>query len=284
MSLHNVTPGANAPHEFNVIIEIPMNADPIKYEVDHDTGAIFVDRFMSTAMHYPCNYGYIPNTLSDDGDPVDVLVVTPVPLIPGVVVVCRPLGVLKMDDEAGGDNKLLAVPVPRALTLYSNWNKPEDCYTLTYAAHHSTPYLSRDFFARMQRTMARHWVMFVAERGGRRIGCSLIAIDPDRGHAWGRYWGCTEYVPCLHFEACYYQPLAWCIAQGYQRFEGGAQGEHKMARGLLPVLTHSAHWLEHPAFADAVARHLQREGSGMHAYVDELRERNPFRPPATAAS
>lgn len=126
MSLHNVTPGAKAPNEFNVIIEIPMNADPIKYEVDHDTGALFVDRFMSTAMHYPCNYGYIPNTLADDGDPVDVLVITPVPLIPGVVVTCRPLGVLKMDDEAGGDNKLLAVPIDKILSIYSAWKKPED--------------------------------------------------------------------------------------------------------------------------------------------------------------
>jgi inorganic pyrophosphatase len=126
MSLHNVTPGPKAPEEFNVIIEIPMNADPIKYEVDHETGALFVDRFMSTSMHYPCNYGYIPNTLADDGDPVDVLVVTPVPLIPGVVVTCRPLGILTMDDEAGGDNKLLAVPIDRILSIYSQWRKPED--------------------------------------------------------------------------------------------------------------------------------------------------------------
>ena len=157
------------------------------------------------------------------------------------------------------------------------WDFFHHCYTLTYAAHHSTPYLTRDFFARMQQTMARHWVMFVAHRAGQRMACSLVAIDPDRGQAYGRYWGCTEYLPCLHFEACYYQPLAWCIAMGYDRFEGGAQGEHKMARGLLPVLTHSAHWLSHPAFADAVARHLQREGAGMEVYVDELRERNPFR-------
>ena len=126
MSLHNVTPGLNAPDEFNVIIEIPMNADPIKYEVDEDSGALFVDRFMATSMHYPCNYGYIPQTLADDGDPVDVLVVTPVPLIPGVVVTCRPLGMLKMIDEAGGDNKLLAVPIDRILSIYSQWKKPED--------------------------------------------------------------------------------------------------------------------------------------------------------------
>jgi predicted N-acyltransferase len=162
------------------------------------------------------------------------------------------------------------------------WDFFHDCYTRTYAAHHSTPYLNRDFFARMQRTMARHWVMFVAQRGGQRIGASLLAIDGQRGHAYGRYWGCTEYVPCLHFEACYYQPLSWCIEHGYARFEGGAQGEHKMARGLLPVLTHSAHWLSHPGFSDAVARHLQREGAGIEAYVDELRERNPFKGDAAA--
>jgi inorganic pyrophosphatase len=126
MSLHNVTPGAAAPDQFNVIIEIPMNADPIKYEVDEESGALFVDRFMATSMHYPCNYGYIPQTLADDGDPVDVLVITPVPLIPGVVVTCRPIGVLKMDDEAGGDNKLLAVPVDKILSIYSQWQKPED--------------------------------------------------------------------------------------------------------------------------------------------------------------
>ena len=126
MSLHNVKPGPKAPLEFNVIIEIPMNADPIKYEVDHDSGAIFVDRFMSTAMHYPCNYGYVPETLSDDGDPVDVLVVTPVPLLPGVVVTCRPVGLLRMQDEAGGDNKVLAVPIPKILSLYSSWQKPGD--------------------------------------------------------------------------------------------------------------------------------------------------------------
>ena len=126
MSLHNVTPGPLAPDEFNVIIEIPMNADPIKYEVDKETGAMFVDRFMSTAMHYPCNYGYIPQTLSADGDPVDVLVITPFPLVPSVVVSCRPIGMLKMEDEAGGDAKLLAVPIDKILPIYQHWQKPED--------------------------------------------------------------------------------------------------------------------------------------------------------------
>ena len=126
MSLDKVTPGSDATHEFNVIIEIPMNADPVKYEVDKASGAIFVDRFMSTSMHYPTNYGYVPKTISGDGDPVDVLVITPVPLIPGVVVTCRPIGILKMEDEAGEDGKILAVPTDRILSIYTQWQKPED--------------------------------------------------------------------------------------------------------------------------------------------------------------
>ena len=126
MSLSNVTPGAKAPDQFNVIIEIPMNADPIKYEVDKETGAIFVDRFMGTAMHYPCNYGYIPQTIAGDGDPVDVLVITPFPLLPGVVVPCRPIGMLKMSDEGGEDAKLLAVPIDKILPIYTHWQKPAD--------------------------------------------------------------------------------------------------------------------------------------------------------------
>jgi inorganic pyrophosphatase len=126
MSLNNVSPGRDLPKDFNVIIEIPMNADPIKYEVDKETGALFVDRFMGTSMHYPCNYGYVPQTIADDGDPVDVLVITPFPLIPGVVVRCRPIGVLKMTDESGGDAKVLAVPVDKVLSIYTHWQKPED--------------------------------------------------------------------------------------------------------------------------------------------------------------
>jgi inorganic pyrophosphatase len=134
MNLDRVGPGKQAPEHFNVIIEIPMNSDPIKYEVDKKTRAIFVDRFMSTSMHYPCNYGYVPKTIADDGDPVDVLVITPFPLIPGVVVSCRPIGVLKMDDEAGGDAKLLAVPEDRILPIYTHWQKPEDMNPLRLKA------------------------------------------------------------------------------------------------------------------------------------------------------
>jgi inorganic pyrophosphatase len=126
MNLDRVDSGRDIPNDFNVIIEIPMNADPIKYEVDKQTGALFVDRFIGTAMHYPCNYGYVPHTISDDGDPVDVLVITPYPLQPGVVVRCRPIGVLQMEDEAGGDAKLLAVPIDKILPWYRHWTKPED--------------------------------------------------------------------------------------------------------------------------------------------------------------
>ena len=126
MSLNNVPAGRDVPNDFNVIIEIPMNADPIKYEIDKESGAIFVDRFMMTAMHYPANYGYVPHTIADDGDPVDVLVHTPFPLLPGVVVRCRALGVLKMDDEAGGDAKLLAVPVDKICPLFMHWKSIAD--------------------------------------------------------------------------------------------------------------------------------------------------------------
>ena len=159
----------------------------------------------------------------------------------------------------------------------ANWDFFYRCYTLTYRAHHSTPYLTRDFFRRMATTMASHWLLFIARQQGEPIAASLIAIDPQRKVAFGRYWGATCHVPCLHFDACYYQPLAWCIAHGYVRFEGGAQGEHKMARGLLPVQTWSAHWLAHPQFAQAVADFLTREGAGVESYLDELNERRPFK-------
>lgn len=110
MSLNLVSSGKNVPDDINVIIEIPSHSDPVKYEVDKESGALFVDRFMNTAMFYPCNYGYIPHTLSDDGDPVDVLVMSPYALISGSVVQCRPVGMLKMTDESGEDAKILAVP------------------------------------------------------------------------------------------------------------------------------------------------------------------------------
>ncbi len=200
----------------------------------------------------------------------------------------------------------------------ADWDFFYRCYERTYYEHGNAPYLSRDFFRRMQQDMPENWLLFVAERDGTPIATSLIAVSagpvaptlptacgslppggaelarggpslrstgaagqidtgPQARIAYGRYWGATERVDCLHFEACYYQPLQWCIQHGYQRFEGGAQGEHKMARALLPVKTTSAHWLAHPAFADAVERFLEREGEGISGYMDELERRNPFR-------
>ncbi len=158
MNLDRVTSGLHLPNDFNVIIEIPMHAEPIKYEVDKKTGAMFVDRFMSTAMHYPCNYGYIPHTLCADGDPVDVLVLSPVPLITGVVVRCRPVGMLKMRDEAGEDTKLLAVPIDKLTPIYSRIRSPRDLpkATLAQIAH---------FFEHYKDLEPRKWVDIVGWDG-----------------------------------------------------------------------------------------------------------------------
>ena len=172
----------------------------------------------------------------------------------------------------------------------ADWNFFYRCYERTYREHGNAPYLTRDFFRRMETEMPEHWLMFMAHRRGKPIATSLIALDAQQARtegqfdpktppeaAYGRYWGALERVDCLHFEACYYQPLQWCIAHGVGRFEGGAQGEHKMARALMPVKTHSAHWLAHPAFADAVERFLEREGQGIENYLEHLEERSPFR-------
>lgn len=151
MNLDRVTSGRDVPNEINVIIEIPSHSDPVKYEVDKETGAMFVDRFMNTAMHYPCNYGYIPHTLSEDGDPVDVLVVTPVPLISGSVIRCRPIGILNMTDEAGADAKLLAVPIDKLCTSYRKVKSLDDMppMLLDQISH---------FFAHYKDLEANKWV------------------------------------------------------------------------------------------------------------------------------
>ena len=172
----------------------------------------------------------------------------------------------------------------------ADWDFFYRCYERTYLEHGNAPYLSRDFFRRMQATMAENWLLFVAEHQGVPIATSLIAVSADNDWttsqfdskndfktAYGRYWGALARVDCLHFEACYYQPLQWCIEHGFHSFEGGAQGEHKMARALLPVRTTSAHWLAHPSFADAVERFLEREGEGIDNYMNELEKRSPFK-------
>ena len=157
----------------------------------------------------------------------------------------------------------------------ADWKLFNRCYRHTYAAHYSTPYLNLDFFRRIGRTMPDNILLVIAEREGSAIAASLVIHSADT--LYGRYWGELEHVPCLHFEAAYYQPLEFCIEQGIKTFEGGAQGEHKMARGFLPTKTFSAHWLAHPSFADAIERFLEREASGIDEYMSELNERNPFK-------
>jgi uncharacterized protein len=157
----------------------------------------------------------------------------------------------------------------------ADWDFFYQCYAQTYFEHGNAPYLNRDFFQRMQDTMPENWVLFIAEKNGQRMACSLIGLGNNV--AYGRYWGALERVDCLHFEACYYQPIAWCIAKGVERFEGGAQGEHKMARALLPIKANSAHWLAHPGFADAVEKYLEKEGHGVAAYLENLEGRSPLK-------
>ncbi len=157
----------------------------------------------------------------------------------------------------------------------ADWRFFKRCYDHTYREHYSTPYLNLDFFLRIGAAMPDNVLLVVAERDGRPIASSLLVYD--RHALYGRYWGCVEHHPCLHFETAYYQPLEFCIERRIAAFEGGAQGEHKMARGFLPQQTWSAHWLAHPGFSDAVERFLAQEGKGVEAYVGELNERSPFK-------
>jgi len=157
----------------------------------------------------------------------------------------------------------------------SNWEFFERCYRRTYAAHRSSPYLNLEFFLRLGATLPQHCLMILAERAGRPVAATLNVISGDK--IFGRYWGAMEHIPLLHFECCYYQAIDYAIANRLQLFEGGAQGEHKLFRGLLPVETLSAHWLKHPAFSNAIEDYLERESAGIARYVDELNEHSPFR-------
>ena len=157
----------------------------------------------------------------------------------------------------------------------SDWDFFTHCYRRTYREHRSTPYLDRRFFAMIAERMPDNVLLVIAEREGKPIAAALDLFGA--GVLYGRYWGSVEYVPGLHFEACYYQGIEFCIERGIALFEGGAQGEHKHARGFLPEITRSFHWLAHPAFNRAVDDYLEREGSGIAAYVDELSDRSPFK-------
>jgi predicted N-acyltransferase len=156
-----------------------------------------------------------------------------------------------------------------------HWRFFLECYNRTYRAHHSTPYLNLDFFERIAASMPDNLMLVIASREGRPVASAFNVFGADA--LYGRYWGTREFHSGLHFEACYYQAIEFCIENRIPRFEGGAQGEHKLARGLLPVQTHSAHWLARPEFSDAVAHFLQREARGLENYVDELAEHSPFK-------
>jgi predicted N-acyltransferase len=173
--------------------------------------------------------------------------------------------------EAGIDYRWLDGPE----ISEEDWKFFTRCYRRTYREHHSTPYLNLDFFLRIGRTMPEHLTLIVARRAGRPIAASLNLRNTTR--LFGRYWGTLEYHSGLHFETCYYQGIEYCITRGLAAFEGGSRGEHKLARGLLPVETFSTHWLAHPQFSNAIEAYLARESGSIEHYVDELNERQPFK-------
>ena len=159
----------------------------------------------------------------------------------------------------------------------ADWEFFYRCYENTYLEHQSTPYLSEAFFKLWAQRMPENLHLIIAERSGSPIAASMLVVDPASSKAYGRYWGAIEHVPCLHFETAYYQAIEYCIAKQIQTFEGGAQGEHKMARGFLPITIQSAHFIADPQFAKAVQHFLDREHQGIGAYVDELAEHSPLK-------
>jgi hypothetical protein len=161
------------------------------------------------------------------------------------------------------------------LATPAHWDFFTLCYNRTYRQHHSTPYLNRAFFRRLGQSLPDSVLLVIASRHDEPVAA---ALNLHNGHTlWGRYWGATHFVPSLHFETCYYQSIEFCIAHGIRLFEGGAQGEHKLARGLLPVAIYSGHWLAHPQFSRAVDEFLERETRGISVYLDELTEHSPFK-------
>ena len=165
------------------------------------------------------------------------------------------------------------------LASQADWTFFYQCYANTYLEHHSSPYLNEAFFQDWGKQMPEYLHLIIAEKENRPIASSLLVVDKKAPTptAYGRYWGSIEYIPCLHFETAYYQAIEYCIREKIQIFEGGAQGQHKMARGFLPITVQSAHWIKDPEFAKAVERFLKRERAGVGAYVDELAEHSPLK-------
>jgi predicted N-acyltransferase len=167
--------------------------------------------------------------------------------------------------------------IPGANTSDQDWEFFYACYANTYYQHQSQPYLNEAFFKLWAQRLPENLHLIVAEKNGSPIAASLLVVDTKMSKAYGRYWGAIEHIPLLHFETAYYQAIEYCIAQGIQTFEGGAQGEHKMARGFLPTTIQSAHFIKDPRFAKAVEQFLGREHLGIAAYVDELAEHSPLK-------
>ncbi|PTR15162.1 hypothetical protein C8R31_104191 [Nitrosospira sp. Nsp2] len=157
----------------------------------------------------------------------------------------------------------------------AHWRFFIDCYNKTYNEHGSLPYLSLSFFTRLAKSMPENVLLVLALHDGKPVAAAFYLYNAQT--LYGRYWGTTQYIPGLHFETCYYQGIEYCIANRMILFEGGAQGEHKLARGFLPVRTWSAHWLAHPQFASAISHHVEQEAHGIDRYLDELNDSSPFR-------
>lgn len=167
--------------------------------------------------------------------------------------------------------------VPGEDSKDQDWEFFFDCYQNTYLEHQSNPYLNESFFKLLAKRIPNNLHLIIAERNGISIAASLLLVDKQSSKVYGRYWGALEHVPCLHFETAYYQAIEYCIKEGIQTFEGGAQGEHKMARGFLPTTIRSAHLIKDPRFSKAIAHFLEREHQGIGAYVDELAEHSPLK-------
>ena len=167
--------------------------------------------------------------------------------------------------------------IPGAIATSDDWTFFYRCYANTYREHRSTPYLTESFFTILGERMPENLHLIIANRNGIPIASSLLFVDLASSKAYGRYWGAIEHISCLHFETAYYQAIEFCIREGIQTFEGGAQGEHKMARGFLPTTIQSAHWIADKQFSKAVKHFLEREHEGMAAYVNELEEHNPLK-------
>jgi predicted N-acyltransferase len=174
-------------------------------------------------------------------------------------------------------NQLNYRHIPGAKASTDDWSFFYRCYENTYREHHSSPYLTEEFFQLLGQVMPEHFHLIIANIDERPIASSLLVVDHLTSKIYGRYWGAVEYFRCLHFEMAYYQAIEYCIKEGIQTFEGGAQGEHKMARGFLPITLQSAHWIADPGFSAAVKRFLDREREGMAAYVDELEQHIPLK-------